>query len=78
VQGERTPKGPAFVVLRQVADREWELLGEIPRKPGLAARSARSHAILVATGGSAKEGEVYAAVLRSEWEVALDWAAPEE
>ena len=29
-----------------------------------------------ATGGAAKAGEVYAAVLRSEWRVALDWDPP--
>jgi hypothetical protein len=39
----------------------------------LSARAARSRAILDATEGKAKGGEVYAAVLRSEWRVALDW-----
>jgi hypothetical protein len=68
--------GPAFVVLRELGDGRWELLGEIPRTRGLPARAARTRAILDATDGAAKTGEVYAAVLRSEWRVALDWAPP--
>ena len=70
------PSGPAFVVLRQVDDKKWEFLGEVPRKRGLPARAARTQAILDATGGTAKPIEVYAAVLRSEWRVAQDWSAP--
>jgi hypothetical protein len=66
--------GPAFVVLRELGDGKWELLGEVPRQRGLPARAARGRAILDATGGTARQGEVYAAVLRSEWRIALDWA----
>jgi len=73
--GKRAPT-PGFVVLRQVADGEWRLLGEARRQPGLTARAARSRAILDVTGGEARAGEVYAAVLRSEWRVAMDWAPP--
>jgi hypothetical protein len=62
-----------FVVLRQIDDSRWELLGEFERTPGLTARAARSRAILEATEGKARAGETYAAVLRSEWRVALDW-----
>lgn len=65
----------AFVVLQLVGD-QWKLLGEFERKPGLTARAARTQAILEATGGTAKAGETYAAVLRSEWRVALDWSPP--
>jgi hypothetical protein len=39
----------------------------------MTARAARSQAIPDATQGKAKAGDVYAAVLRSEWRVALDW-----
>lgn len=67
---------PAFVVLREGADGRWELIGEVPRRRGLPARAARSRAIVEASGGTAREGERYAAVLRSEWKVALDWTAP--
>jgi hypothetical protein len=72
------PSQQAFVVLRQVGGGEWQLLGEVPRKRGLPARAARTQAILDATGGSARGGEVYAAVLRSEWKLALDWTPPAE
>jgi hypothetical protein len=70
-------QGPGFVVLRELKNGNWELLGEVPRTRGLPARAARSRAILDATNGKAKKGEVYAAVLRSEWKVALDWVPPE-
>lgn len=66
---------PSFVVLRETADGAWELLGEVRRKPGLTAQAARTQAILEATGGQAKAGEVYAAVLASEWRVAQKWSA---
>ena len=68
---------PGFVVLRRASDGTWELLGEVPRRRGLTARAARERAILDATDGTATAGEVYAAVLRSEWRVALDWAPPD-
>jgi hypothetical protein len=64
---------PGFVVLHQMPDGQWRMLCEVPRKRGLTARAARSQAILDATRGAAKTGEVYAAVLRSEWRIAMDW-----
>jgi hypothetical protein len=75
---EKTEKAPpGFVVLRQVAKDRWELLGEVRRKRGVPARAARTQAILDATNGAAKPGEVYAAVLRSEWRIAMDWSPPD-
>ena len=71
-----TPSGPGFVVLRQVGKDTWELLGEVPRKRGLPARAARTQAVLDATRGAAQSGGVYAAVLRSEWRIALDCEPP--
>jgi hypothetical protein len=70
------PAAPGFVVLRELGDGRWELLGEVPRRRGLPARAARSRAILDATGGKAEAGQAYAAVLRSEWRIAQDWAPP--
>ena len=67
-----TVRGPGFVVLRHVSDDQWQLVGEAERQPGRTARAARVQAVLDATQGTAREGEVYAAVLRSEWRVALD------
>jgi hypothetical protein len=70
---KKKPSPPAFVVLRESSHGHWQLLGEVPRRGGLPARAARSQAIVDATGGKAKAGEVYAAVLRSEWRIAMDW-----
>jgi hypothetical protein len=67
------PTAPGFVVLQQIGKDDWQLLGEVPRKRGLPARAARRQAILDATKGAAKNGEVYAAILRSEWRIALQW-----
>jgi hypothetical protein len=75
-ESQEKPAAPGFVVLREVGDDRWELLGEFERKPGMTARAARSQAIMDATDGRAKAGEVYAAVLRSEWRVAKDWLPP--
>lgn len=69
---EGTQATPGFVVLRHVEDDRWQMVGEVQRRRGLAARAARSQAVLDATDGAARPGEVYAAVLRSEWRVALD------
>jgi hypothetical protein len=69
---------PGFVVLQQLANGKWKMLGEVPRKRGLTARAARSQAILDATKGAAKAGQVYAAILRSEWRIAMDWAPLKE
>ena len=74
--GERKGSAPGFVVLRHVGGDEWRSLGEVDRRRGLPARAARSQAILDATGGVARAGEVYAAILRSEWRVSLDWTPP--
>lgn len=75
---DRKQPAPGFVVLRQLGNRRWQMLGEVPRRRGLPARAARSQAILDATEGNARPGEVYAAVLRSEWRVSLDWTHPSE
>jgi hypothetical protein len=75
---EKRPAAPGFVVLREVANGQWQLLGEVRRKRGLQPRAARSQAILEATNGAARAGEVYAAVLRSEWRIAMDWVPPDE
>jgi hypothetical protein len=71
-QDQQSVRGHGFVVLRHVGGDEWQLVGEAERLPGRTARAARAQAVLDATNGKAREGEVYAAVLRSEWRVALD------
>lgn len=66
---------PGFVVLRQLPDGQWQLLGEVQRRRGLTSWAARSAAINEVTGGAARAGETYAAVLRSEWRIPLDWTS---
>ena len=70
---EKLRARPGYVVFREVGEDRWELVGEAPRRPGQTARAARAQAVMEATGGTAKPGEKYAAVLRSEWRIALDW-----
>jgi hypothetical protein len=60
-------------VLRCVAGDRWELVGEVPRPVGLPARKARAQAIRDAIGREPKPGEQFAAVLRSEWRISLDY-----
>jgi hypothetical protein len=56
-----------------VSPGRWELVGEAARRPGLTAKKARAQAIEDATGGKAKQDEAYAAVLKSEWRIALEY-----
>jgi hypothetical protein len=63
---------PAYVVLRQLREGQWEVVGEVARRPGLTARAARAQAVRDAAGGEAVGGDVYAAILRSEWRIALE------
>jgi hypothetical protein len=66
-----SPSGtPGYVVLKLIGKDRWQLVGEADRKPGHTAKAARGQAILEATGGAPKAGEVYRAVLRSEWKIA--------
>jgi hypothetical protein len=66
--------GPAgaggYVVLREVEAGHWMVVGEADRRPGLTARKSRAQAVRDALGGDLADGEVYAALPRSEWRVA--------
>ncbi|HZI35874.1 MAG TPA: hypothetical protein VFD61_09015 [Gaiellales bacterium] len=64
---------PGFYVFRRVGEDRWQLIGEAARRPGLTARKARAQAIADAVGGQPGPGEAYAAVLRSEWRIALEY-----
>lgn len=72
-EAKQAQRPPGFVVLQQLEDGSWRMLGEVRRVRGLPARAARTRAIMDATGGTAAAGETYAAVLSSEWRIALDW-----
>jgi len=63
---------PGFFVFRKLDGDRWEMVGEADRRPGLPARKARAQAIRDAAGPEFREGETYAAVLRSEWRIALE------
>ena len=63
---------PSYVVLRQTGMDRWQVIGEVERKPGLSARNARAQAIEDATGGRVRAGQVYRAILSSEWRIAAD------
>jgi hypothetical protein len=67
-----TPKHGGYVVLQQVRDDEWRLVGEIDRRPGLPARKSRAQAVRDLIGREPKDSEVFAVVPRSEWRVGLD------
>jgi hypothetical protein len=67
-----TAARPGYFVFHQIREGDWRLVGEADRVPGHTARAARARAIRDATGGKAKDGEIYAAVLRSEWRIALE------
>jgi hypothetical protein len=66
------PKKPGYVVLRQVGEDRWQVVGEVNRLPGRTGKQARAQAIQDATAGKAKAGDVYRAVLRSEWKIAAE------
>ena len=71
---DRPTTGAAgFYVFRRVGEDRWQLIGEASRRPGLTARKARAQAIADAVAGEPGPGEVYAAVLRSEWRIALEY-----
>jgi hypothetical protein len=59
-----------YVVLREIEDGHWHVVGDVDRRPGLTARASRVQAVQDATGGTAAEGDAYAALPRSEWRVA--------
>jgi sarcosine oxidase gamma subunit len=61
-----------FVVLHEVGPGQWQVIGEVPRRAGLAARAARVRAVREAIGGEPSPGATYAAVLRSEWRIAAE------
>ena len=59
-------------MLKKVGADQWQVVGEAQRRPGLTARAARARAVKDAVGGDPEPGDVYAAVLRSEWRIAAE------
>ena len=65
------PRG-GYVVFQQVGERNWRLVGEVGRRPGLPARRSRGQAVRDAIGREPEDGEVFSVVPRSEWRNGLD------
>jgi hypothetical protein len=63
---------PECTVLGQVAKREWPMVGEAKRRPGLSARHVCAEAGRDAASGDDQLGAVYAAILRSEERISLE------
>jgi len=64
---------PRYVVLREIEEGTWAMVGEVARRPGLPARRGRAKAVEDALGHPPAEGERFAVLPRSEWHVGLDW-----
>jgi hypothetical protein len=64
------PRKPGYVVLKRIGQDRWLVVGDVDRKPGTSAARARALAIEESTGGKVKPGDVYRAILRSEWKIA--------
>jgi hypothetical protein len=62
-----------YVVLREVAEGTWSLVGEVTRRPGLPARRGRAQAVEDVLGRPPVKSERLAVIPRSEWRVGLDW-----
>ena len=67
-----SPSHGGYVVLQQLSDSDWRVLGEISRRPGMPARKGRAQAVRDVLGREPQEGEVFAVLPRSEWRVGLD------
>jgi hypothetical protein len=67
-----SPPHGGYVVLAQVSETDWRVLGEIARRPGMPARKGRAQAVRDVLGREPRDGEVFAVLPRSEWRVGLD------
>jgi hypothetical protein len=63
-----------YIVLTRESDGRWREVGEVKRKPGLAARASRLRAIEEVTGGNVGEA-IFAVLPLSEWRLACDVAS---
>ena len=68
-----SPDAGKYVVLQQVGSPEWRVIGEVARRPGLAARRARGQAIRDVLGREPRAEEHFAVLPRSEWQLSLTY-----
>ena len=64
---------PTYVVLEEISDETWRILGEVQRQPGLPARRGRAKAVADALGHEPSDGKRYAVIPLSEWRNGCDW-----
>jgi hypothetical protein len=69
---EMSQSRSGYVVLQQVRDDDWRVLGQVDRQPGLPARRSRAQAVQDVLGREPTPDEVFAVLPRSEWRLALD------
>ena len=68
--GRVRSRKPGYIVLKQIDEDRWRVIGDVDRKPGTPSARARAQAIEESTGGKVKPDDVYRAILRSEWKIA--------
>ena len=67
-----SPSRGGYVVMQQLGDDEWRMLGDVDRRPGLPARRSRAQAVRDVLGREPADDEVFAVLPRSEWRLGLD------
>jgi hypothetical protein len=67
-----SPSHGGYVVLQQLRDDDWRVLGEVDRRPGLPARKSRAQAVRDVLGREPEVAEMFAVLPRSEWKLSLD------
>jgi hypothetical protein len=58
--------------LQQTGEGRWRVLGDVARRPGLPARKSRAQAVRDVLGREPEDGEAFAVLPRSEWQLSLD------
>lgn len=58
-------------MLQQLRPDEWQVIGEVGRRPGLPARRSRAQAIRDVLGREPGADERFAVLPRSEWQLSL-------
>ena len=61
-----------YVVFSRLKGDDWRIVGEVKRRPGLAARRSRAQAVRDVLGREPAAGETFAVLAKSEWRNALD------
>lgn len=58
-------------MLQQLRPDEWQVIGEVGRRPGMPARRSRAQAIRDVLGREPGADERFAVLPRSEWQLSL-------